>query len=95
MQKDKTMRIWRLLVSIGKEVWTFVVVAPEHGRAWEVVLDSLPRAARSDAELEELEASGERRATGCSRLLHRWRTAPDAGDTEPPTDASGTASTAA
>ncbi len=93
MQKDKTMRIWRLLVSIGAEVWTFVVVAPEHGRAWEVVIDSLPAAMRPNAELEELEASGERRVTGCSRLLHRWRVAP--GDADPPTDVFGTTSTAA
>ena len=76
MQKDKTMRIWRLLVSIGAEVWTFVVVASDHGRAWEIVLDAIPSAARSNAELEELEAGGEHRATGCSRLLHRWRVAP-------------------
>ena len=88
------MRIWRLLVAYGGEVWTFVVAAPDHGRAWELALEAMPADLRSDATLEELEVSGERRVTGCTRLLRRWRTAPG-GLEDPATGASGRASTAA
>lgn len=89
------MRIWRLLVAYGGEVWTFVVAAPDHGRAWELALAAMPAKLRPEATLEELEASAERRVTGCSRLLKRWRTAPGSLDDEPATGASGRASTAA
>ena len=87
------MRIWRLLVEIGPEVWTFVAAAPDHTRAWQVVLTHLGEPARELAFLEELEATTSVvNVGGPSRIMHAWRSAPSDGD---PTGAFGIASTAA
>jgi hypothetical protein len=87
------MRIWRLLVEIGPEVWTFVAAAPDHTRAWQVVTERLSVSDRELAFLEELEATGAvKGVSGPSRVIHAWRSAP-LGDR--PTDAFGTASAVA
>jgi hypothetical protein len=84
------LRIWRLLVEIGPEVWTFVVAAPDHTRAWQVVLARLPTCDQELAFLEELEATGAvQNVNGPSRVIHAWRSAP-LGDG--PTGVFGTAS---
>jgi hypothetical protein len=85
------MRIWRLLVEIGPEVWTFVAAAPDHTRAWQAVRAHLEEAKRELAFLEELEATtAVVGVQGPSRVMHAWRTAPSG-----PTGASRRASTAA
>jgi hypothetical protein len=91
------LRIWRLLVEIGPEVWTFVAAAPDHTRAWQVVLAKLPARDQELAFLEELEATGAvQPANGASRVIHAWLSAPLGGGPEGgPTDAFGTASAAA
>ncbi len=87
------MRIWRLLVEIGPEVWTFVAAAPDHTRAWQVVIQTLSSADRELAFLEELEATGAvKNVNGPSRVIHAWRSAP-LGDG--PTGAFGTTSAVA
>jgi len=86
------MRIWRLLVELGPEVWTFVVVAPDHVRAWQVLLEDLDDRRRELAFLEELEATSATQADlGPSRVLRTWRSAP----LEEPHRASGRSPTAA
>jgi hypothetical protein len=89
------LRIWRLLVEIGPEVWTFVAAAPDHTRAWQVVLARLAARDRELAFLEELEATGAVQSVGgSSRVIHAWLSAPlgdgPAGDGS--TDAFRTAS---
>ena len=83
------MRTWRLLVGIGREVWTFVVAADDHAEAWGLVLQELPLPDRGVASLEELEATGEPLGEGLSRVLHAWKSAPLT------TGSSGTASAVA
>ena len=70
------MRIWRLLVEVGPEVWTYIVAAHDHLQAWNLVIEALPGKDRKAASLEELEATAERRPGTRPRLVHAWRTAP-------------------
>ena len=90
------MHVYRMLVTIGPAVWTYVIAAATHADAWQVLSEELPRPDRELAFLEELEVTGEQRATGRPRVLHAWRQGA-AADTDAPraTGSSGRASRAA
>lgn len=64
------MRIYRLLVEVSPNVWTYVVSASDAIAAWELVQSSL--AEREGVSLEELEATGFRRGSARPAVLQRW-----------------------
>lgn len=50
------MRLWRLVLDAGQDVWTFTVASTDPFVALELAKDALPRGGGAGATLEELEA---------------------------------------
>lgn len=50
------MRLWRLVLDAGTDVWTFTVASTDPFVALELAKDVLPRGGGAGATLEELEA---------------------------------------
>ncbi len=69
------MRIYRLLVEIDPQVWTYVVSASDAIAAWKLVLASLAEREGPEVRLEELEATGFRRGGARPAVLQRWLSA--------------------
>lgn len=67
------MTLWRMLVETSSGLWTYVVAAPNHLRAWDTVLEAQPPGTLLSVSLEELERTGERRALIAPQIVQRWR----------------------
>ena len=50
------MRLWRIVLEAGKDVWTFLVASKDPFVAVDLARGSLPDGRGDDASLEELEA---------------------------------------